>query len=805
MFSKWSVFAILVSLTGCSLYEGPPPVRKKEFSQGSLGCLKDFNAQIERYFDGNSSIADVNRLADCSINALRTFGDLVRGEKRDRFTAQEVRNFLQRYFLDDVVFNDSFLQELMRVKQALVGGETTDFTPNDLKEAEGLVNVFREVLLKLHSSMPLSLERAGRETSEYIDVEARAVAEVGEIFGRRITKRDSTYTFDEMGRLFDEVARTFPGAATTLKAIQGYLKVSGILKEILISLESPRESVTAGEWRIIFQEGGQWLGNYLKYVNLKGKYSDWTRGEGRARLSVVMNETFDLLVKVVARHCPKSQTTPRGACQIAPGVPFKLLQEMIESLEWDGVVNGVRFEKSTLRKLVEPFFRHFLSGTDTTETGRAATRVTAEHLERLRTVFREWIDGARYLEGVYAKLSGDAFFPENQMFSTSAITGVSVREILRANGGLNEQAVVVAEGLRLSFSRTIALLDQNSAGAVFDGKNKTRERVYRELVRYTWLRPLLKMAVLGYMKGDEITSREKQVERDGLTRPEFRDMIADYWPLLLDFQLVGPKNSADLDSKSRFREASLFTSVSDGNQVIGIEEGMQLVLYMLSGNPIGTEVHTRATRLCQNGPTDDYGAPSVEPKCYRRKVYDFRTSNRDGEDLWRPFPVLIKFYEGLDEEDQAKFGLNLELAVRKAGMKPEDYFGSDDSESMPMLFHYIEALFLRIDTNGDGVIDRPEAAVGFPVFKNYLSELSGLSIDNPKLASVFYYLLAKGNPPVNDTMGAWKRFWRSAGFFWWHITKPSFKADRLHVLQVFAALTVAPPSPTVGVPSGASP
>jgi hypothetical protein len=73
------LLGITLSFSGCSLYEGPPPQRKKDFGQGSLGCLKDFNAKLVRYFDGKSSAADVNRLAECSKNALRTFGDLVRG------------------------------------------------------------------------------------------------------------------------------------------------------------------------------------------------------------------------------------------------------------------------------------------------------------------------------------------------------------------------------------------------------------------------------------------------------------------------------------------------------------------------------------------------------------------------------------------------------------------------------------------------------------------------------------------------------------------------------------------------------
>lgn len=791
-FRRPLAMAALLALAGCSLYEGPPPARKKEFSQGSLGCLKDFNAKLVLYFDGMASPADVNRIADCSIGALRAFGELVRGENRDRFTAQEVRHFLQRYFLDDTVFSDGLMREIMRVKQALVGGKETDFTPVDLKEAEELINVFRDVLLRLQPSMPISLERVSNENVDYVENETRAIADVGEILGRRITEKDSTYSFEEMGRLCDELVRTFPAATGSLGSLRGNLKIAGIFKEMMVSPGRPRGTVSAAEWRILFREGSRWLGNYLKYLNLQGKYSDWTRGNGRARFSVVVGESIDLLERVVARHCPQGESQPGGGCTVAPGIPFKLIQEVMENLDWDGTIAGVKFEKSTIKRLVEPVFRHFFAGTDTSETGRSATGLTADHLDRIRALIREWIDGARYVEGVYTRILRAPDFGENATVDTQSILKTDVREVLRATGGVTEAAIRVSDGLRVSFSHSIALMDRGSRGVVFDGKNKERSRVYRELTRYTWLRPLLKAAVLGYMVGPEVAIREKKLERDGLTLNEFESMIEDYWQLLVDFQLVGPKNSPAGDAKNRFREASLFTWVSDGNTLISVEEGVQLVLYMLSANPLGQDVHVRAKKLCPTGGMDDYGQPAVEPACYRKKMFEFKAKNPDTSDLWTQFPILIRFFDGIKPDKQTEFREYVETAIRKPGVKPTDYFGSDDSDAVPMMFHYIEAAFLRFDVNRDGFLDKAEAKTAFPVFRTILAEKADMKPTDGKLISVFYYLLANGSPPVTDSMGAWSRFWHSAGFLWWHWTKPSFKADRLGLLQVFATLSAAP-------------
>ncbi len=787
------------ALAGCSLNEGPPRPRSQDLSQGNLGCLSNLNAKLVLYFDGKGNAADVNAVTTCAINALKTFGDLVEGENRDRFTAVEVRDFLQRYFLEDVTFSDGFLRELMRVKQALVGGKATDFTREDLKCAEHLLEVFRDILVKLQPSMPISIERSKNADLAYLEREAKAIADAGAIFGHQITERDSTYSFDEMGRLLDEVMKAFPGAGGALGSIRSNLHLAGIFKQMLISPDSPRGTVTAAEWQIIFTDGALWLGNYLKYQNLQGRYPDWSRGNGRARLNVVLNESLDLLDHALARNCPKANLKSNGNCTSVPGIPFTLIQEAMDNLDWDGSIGSIKFQKSTLREVIIPLFQHFFGGTDLGSTGRRAVRLTSNHIAHLRITLREFIDGSRYLEGLYANVTADRKFPESAMISNAAIAKADVRQILKNTpGGATVAAVNIGESLKASFGKSYAILDKDASGGVFDGQNKSRDRLYSELYRYTWLKPLLKGAVLGYMVGEDVPTRASNVDTDGLTLDEFTNLIRDYYQILIDFKLVAKNiNTPEKDAKNRFREASLFTPTSDGNNLISIDEGTQLVLYILSSNPMGKALHKRATEICKTGDLDAYGKLSIEPTCFREKIFNFKSSNRDTANLWEAFPVLISFYESLDEQKQIAFQNNVELSIRKPEVLPTAYFRSDECDALPILFHYVEALFLRFDTNSDGFIDKGEANAAFPVFRNILAEKADLKPDDSKLISVFTYMLAKGRPPVDDTMNAWKRFLGSAGFLGWMATKPRFKADRLNLLQVFATLaSAATPAPT---------
>jgi hypothetical protein len=790
------------AFAGCSVYEGPPPVKTKAISQSKLGCMNDFAAELTDYFDGKSTPEDVNRLGKCAVTSLQTFGDLVRGEKRNQYTAAEVRDFLQRYFLKDTTISDGLLRELMRVKQALLGGKETNFTSDDLKEAEDLILTFRDIMLRLQPSMPLSVSRVKSQDVAFVEAEVKAIADVGDILGERITENDATYSFEDLGRLFDQVSVAFPGSAESLGFLRNHLKLAGVLKEALISPQTPRGTVTAAEWRLIFRDGARWTGTYLKFLNLQAKYGDWTRGEGRTRMSVIVNDSLDLLERVAARHCPKGDEISRAkgsrgpTCSVAPGIPFMLIQEVMQELDWDGSFGSTAFNKLTLENEIAPLIDHFFGGTDPGDTGRASIRLTAAHLERVRSLVRDWVDGSRYLEGVYRRALVAKDFGDDATVPTATIVKIDVRDVLRENGGVSESAMAIAKGLRDTIGATVSITAPGSSRALFDGKNNGRPRSYAELTRYTWLRPLLKAAVLGYMSGPDVATRSARADQDGLLLTEFTAMISDYWQILVDSKLVGPKNSPAGDAAKRFREAALFTQASNGDNLISVDEGVQLVLLTFSANPIGNAAHARIAKLCPTRGLDDYGEPNIEPKCFREKMFDFSSQNREMADLWAPFPVLVHFYDSLSAADRASFAQYLELSIRKAGKTPEDYFGSDDSGSIPQLFHYIESLFLRFDVNaanptliGDGFIDKREATVAFPSFRLTLAGLANLDPNDSKLESVFFYILANGSPPVDSSMGGWTKAWKDTQFLWYHYTAPDFKADRLHLLEVFATLS----------------
>ncbi len=766
--------ALFISLTSCSLYEGPPTKRDDAFEKSDLNCMKNMRATLIQYSEGRANSADVNRIAECSIGALDTFAKYTRGETRDRFTAIEIRSFLQRYFFEDLVISDGLLTEIMHVKQAFLGGSSTDFSREDLSSAKDVINALRATLLRLQLSMPLTLSRFERENTRYVDEASLAIIDAAEILAKKISENKTTYSFEDMGRLLDQIMGTFSGSQSILTTIRSHLELAGIIKELVIAPGKPREIVTSADWRLIVQEGSKWGVTYLKFLHLQAQYKDWMRGEGRERLGILLMESLDHLDRIAARSCPK--------CTTAPGIPISSLQHLLEHLKWNGKILDIQFDKNTLAGLFTPVIQHVLGGSDKSETGRGSDRLTLIHISRLRSMVQDVLDGTRFLEASYATLIHVDHFSDLEAVTTQDLVSLDAEEILRKHGGVNESALQVAKGLQDVFRKTVALGDHTTKNALYDGRNASRPRTYREMIRYVWLRPIFKKIVDGYRTNG----------RAGLNLSEFQGFIQDYWPILKDFKLVGPKNNPKDDGIKRFREASLFTQVSDGNDLIAVDEGLMLVLYMFSANPMSIDVHNRMTSICPIGDFDDYGKRTVEPTCYRNKLYNFSRKNLETSDLWKSFPVMITYYEGLKPKDQVKFQQYIESTVRKVGVPSTAYFGSDDSQTLVMMFHYIEGLFLRYDTNFDTVLNRAEAQAAFPVFQSTLATLGEMELDDKKLPSAFYWLLSRGAPPVDDQMSWLSLYWHGFNFWIWHKRAPEITADRLSVLKVFSTLSKTP-------------
>ncbi|HPI39799.1 MAG TPA: hypothetical protein PLJ21_03290 [Pseudobdellovibrionaceae bacterium] len=108
---------------------------------------------------------------------------------------------------------------------------------------------------------------------------------------------------------------------------------------------------------------------------------------------------------------------------------------------------------------------------------------------------------------------------------------------------------------------------------------------------------------------------------------------------------------------------------------------------------------------------------------------------------------------------------------------------------VPFVLQHIEMIFSRFDVNQDGLIDRSESELAFPVFKGILLEVlskKDIKLNDDGLKDFFKFLLYKGKIPHkdDDLIKYWLEF-KVGRFF---NKKWNVRADRMNVSQILADL-----------------
>src|ERR1035437_4770982 len=124
---------VLLGLSSSDLFscikfgEKSPAANQSPAMGGALfGCLSNFNKTVIDYFSGTATPAAVSGLFDCSKAALTLFLNNTRGETPGGYAPDELRNFLNTYFLGGagapLQLSGDFAHSAMVLKQAIFGG-----------------------------------------------------------------------------------------------------------------------------------------------------------------------------------------------------------------------------------------------------------------------------------------------------------------------------------------------------------------------------------------------------------------------------------------------------------------------------------------------------------------------------------------------------------------------------------------------------------------------------------------------------------------------------------------------------------
>lgn len=696
--------------------------------------------EIKRFFQGTSKPVDIKESWDCLSGALQTFETHVRGESRDRYSAQELRRFIEYFFMKESKISDPLLTEVMRLKQTVLGGELDSLTREELKQTYAVIRTLRDETIKLAPFMKILTvdvpDPSSTAEREYIEQGIAQISGSARVIGSLLGRSQNPYLLSDMETLLREFEALFRkgdnpwgGPGQVIK----HLPLISALKAFF--LRPTGSAIAPDEWQELVSKAARLFGLYLRAHFLFPK--ELTTGEGLRQVTAFTTEVFSLLEESVRIKSNKT-------------VEFREVDNLVEQIyELDMLTMPVTklTAKSTLRAFFEKVTNPMADGVRANVYGITDTAV-------------QWLKkdvyGWQEVQSVWANLAG----------GSDAITVEQLRERWAQQKFLYPDT---AEEISHLINRAYPLVFRGQHNVVLERPMAQLKVDERHWTSMNWKRFLIRWATRGF-------SFDFPAQKfSGITKDKFKELWDDVTPVLFEMKILKPADY--ILWTTTFDEANIFLPAGDGNKIASYAEGMEALSFILSGSYISVPIFDKFLERCRQV-GEENGSVKVELGCARELI------KAHYKDFYGNYPYWVEMMSRFDDEKWEEFLDSLFLASRNEPTK-NDPVQIKNITKQNVIFSYIESVYLRFDTDNSRTLSVKESQVAYPLLRDLLKSLSGFENESDIMA-LYTYLIKYGEAP--DKNLANKLRW-----LWWKTRKGSWKyeADRMQLLRVVSNLNTS--------------
>ncbi|HRK06447.1 MAG TPA: hypothetical protein PLZ57_01655 [Pseudobdellovibrionaceae bacterium] len=729
-------------------------------------CMSDSLDSIESYFRGNAREGEIEKAFECVDTALETFSLYARGSReRNSYSTQELRTFLERYFLGDIRLNDAFLSEIMLIKQFLLGGESTQITRLELERARRMIGVLKTEAVRMRP---------------YVRLLNRSLPDNGASWDPSLIEQglsDFSFTMDQLGGLFAQAREPYKLAnfATLLlefqKLYRGRSNWTGpqwfakqmplITSAKALFIRPGGDQIAPDEWRSILATTGRLYGLFLRFKYLiVGR--ELLRGEGLSQIEISINEVADILEGAI---------DAKGTGVIDYGIIDEFIDAVYASEAFETTIRA-----STAKDLARPILEKILNPPRISarlqpldprdpRTARGARSpqngLTKVNLARARSALLGWIENQQMWERVEREA-----VRENPALAGRGIPVNTVTRLWRSYKPIHAE----------SWSDMLAVLEKEiplstaANGTMLWERDRAKISLDRTAFNgINWKQALVRNLGYGYV------ADPSRLRMDGILLSQFEELFRDMRWIAVDLGFLAPDDETIWNTG--FQIANIFLFSSNGDDRLGFLEAVDLFVFSFGGSPISQRARTAVYQSCADRGPDSSGMQRVDEACWARNL------RRTYAQTFAEMKDWVRHSRDFDEGWWQGFFHHLSRSSRK--QPATGPMTSGEMDRAISIHHYIEAIFVRWDTNRDGRLSLVEADRAFYLFKPILKKASGFT-DDEEVRALYMYLLSYGEPPDRSSISSiinW--LWFKNNTDTW---PDKVKAHRYRVLQIFGNL-----------------
>lgn len=747
-FSLIIIFILLVAGCGLQTGEKAPEQAAPSYSGKGYSCVGEIPQHISKYINDELTIGQVNDFTRCLQKSFASFAELTRGRDETTYAPEELRRFLQTYFIHDHVMSDELMHQFMVIKTVLIGGDANRVSRQELYLAIDLLEDIRKEAVRLHPFIQFLNPTLAKKQDPVglganLSKAFESLSQTIHVFSSRFEKSKSAYAYSDLEKFMTEFRSfinwesEFPGGYK----VSDWTNLIRIFKELTVSPLDP-EVINVSDWAPLMESGARWYLAYLQF-EVGVREQPVLYGVGLQNLLFLGEELFKLIDSALQKQPEKS-------------ISLSQLDRLIESL------SGIRWMPSKLRaasisQAIRPLFQRIFGDELTAPSSRIESGLTLSNLAVMKAEFYRWS---------YVQLNLDSQFKtaaavpsEFEPFVPSLQGGITRMSAFSAaskgvRGSEWEEFNKVKTLMRPLFNendwRVQLVSDQKvKAGAVQHG--------FANLSAMNMLRGITAMIFRGYSE-----ATPGRGWNSGIGRDELQQFYTDFSLLAVDVGFVDERSVGA--GRRSFIEGNLFNYASDGLPAPGDKdppqlkfvEAMQMFAFFYSGGQVSSKLYAQLKDLCPHGGEDINHRLMYSRDCVIVKLPEMLEAALGNA------PDLVKYLKSMNENMRLEFSEVLVKTAFVPNISQLGFVESSELTTMSVVLQYAEAIMTRFDANEDGWLDDKEVHSATPLFTGFIQTIAKDTcrgdLDQTWATAVFRYILFWGHmPEAWDIVNVWNQ------------------------------------------------
>ncbi|WP_413568152.1 hypothetical protein ACLWBD_10595 [Bdellovibrio sp. HCB117] len=740
MFSKSKIniaMAATLAFTsvGCSDFlngkKAEPQVM--ELSDARFKCLQSLPNQLQKFSVGDAQEKDIRDGSDCMIEALLYFNKRTFGSLPNAYTVEEMRKFFGKYFLKENNVTPQFAAELMKIKQALLGGATTYITKEEIIRLVEILKVVREEAVQLAPHVKILLNQKTQKTAEWEQI-TLATDQLRLALQRLLDKTQiakSEYSFEDAKKALAGFSEFIRGE-TPFAPYDQYGEWIPVVESVKNILMGERAQFTS---KLQWSESLDTLIN-LYELALKYHYSlSDLKFEDRSKLRQVSQFLGQSLQLIQNSHGLK--TTGR--------ITIKDIDNLIEQLtaKFPSSISGKALKKTYRAVLIKVLDPERKSDT------RDLQGLERKHLATIAREFNIWRLHQSFVDSLQYDEMGGGYTQSELYQAYTKFNRSFVIEKGLVDDAFEQKALELAwqdYGEILKKETPVSFNEQGRLIIARDAKNM--KQTWKSLTKANFVRALARLLTLGW--GDNTKGRMTSAS---ISQPGLISWYDDFQEIGRDLKAFDPR-SANSGGRS-FLEANFFTFSGNGDQAMDQSETYEFVSTLVAAGLSSSQAVQDHMGLagCLIEEKDVFGNAFIKEECFKsqiRKHFDLYFNN---------LPGMVQYVRSLSTADWEQFYRHLAVASEAPSQK-RGYVETANIRTMVTILHYIEGLMVMYDADGSSTLSLDEIYAATPRFMSFFKTVTDTKSET-LLEEGFAYLVFRGSIPGAGGLARfqWDKMW----------------------------------------------